>query len=71
MAVASSARLAFLRGAVCACCTLRQTLSPFWVPLKTQGRTLDCPFNFRPPRVVAGWFFLFCVAGTLWLDEGV
>ena len=27
MAVASSARLAFLRGAVCACCTLHQTLS--------------------------------------------
>ena len=29
MAVASSARLAFLRGAVCACCTLRQMLSLF------------------------------------------
>ena len=29
MAVASSARLAFLRGAVCACCTLRQLLSLF------------------------------------------
>ena len=27
MEVASSARLAFLRGAVCGCCTLRQTLS--------------------------------------------
>ena len=29
MAVASSARLAFLRGAVCACCALRQMLSLF------------------------------------------
>ena len=25
--------------------------------MKTQGRTLDCPFNFRPPRAVAGWLF--------------
>ena len=37
MAVASSARLAFLRGAVCACCTLRQTLSPFLVPVQRQS----------------------------------
>ena len=26
------------------------------LPVKTQGRTLDCPFNFLPPRSVAGWF---------------
>ena len=32
MAVASSARLAFLRGAVCACCTLR--CCPFLVPVQ-------------------------------------
>ena len=65
MAVASSARLAFLRDAVRACCTLRWMLSLFgpctamvqrapghnrWgvsettLPVKTQGRTLDCPF---------------------------
>ena len=25
------------------------------LPVKTQGRTLDCPFNFRPPRFSAGW----------------
>ena len=33
------------------------------LPVKTQGRTLDCSFNFRPPRIVAGCFFLLCVAG--------
>ena len=30
------------------------------LPAKTQGRTLDCPFNFRPPRIVAGWVFYLC-----------
>ena len=25
------------------------------LPAKTQGRTLDCPFYFLPPRFVAGW----------------
>ena len=25
--------------------------------LRRQGRTLDCPFNFPPPRV-AGWFLI-------------
>ena len=23
--------------------------------VKIEGRTLDCPFNFLPPRSVAGW----------------
>ena len=31
--------------------------------VKTQGRTLDCPFNSRPPRIVAGWFFNFVSPG--------
>ena len=21
---------------------------------------MGCPFNFRPPRIVAGWFFYLC-----------
>ena len=25
------------------------------LPAKTRGRTLDYPFNFCPPRSVAGW----------------
>ena len=82
MAVASSARLAFLRGAVCAstlyirCCPFvpctatvhrapghnRWGVSETTLPVKTQGRTLDCSFNSRPPRIVAGWFFLFFVS---------
>ena len=28
--------------------------------VKTQGRTLDCPFTFPPPRNVVGWFFHLC-----------
>ena len=80
MAVASSARLAFLHGAVCAstmyirCCPFvpcaatvhrapghnRWGVSETTLRVKTQGRTLDCPFNFRPPRIVAGWFFVLC-----------
>ena len=75
MAVASSARLAFFRGEVCAstlytrCCPFvpctatvhrapghhRWGVSETTLPVKTQGRTLDCPLNFRPPRIVAGW----------------
>ena len=68
MAVASSARLAFLRGAVCACCTPctrrfplvpvqrwsielpghnRWRLAETSLLVKTQGRTLDCPFTFK------------------------
>ena len=27
------------------------------LPVKTQGRTLDCPFNFRPPRA-SGWLLM-------------
>ena len=29
-------------------------------PCEDTRRTLDCPFNFRPPRIVAGWFFILC-----------
>ena len=32
-------------------------MSETTLPAKTQGRTLDCPFNFPPPRV-AGWLFM-------------
>ena len=27
------------------------------LPAKSQGRTVDCLFNFLPPRIVAGWVF--------------
>ena len=68
MAVASSARLASLRGAVCAStpyipCTAtvhcapghnRWGVSETTLPVKTEGSTLDCSFNSRPPRIVAG-----------------
>ena len=47
----SGLRLAFLRGAVCASTLYTKTT----LPVKTQGRTLDCPFNFLPLRFVAGW----------------
>ena len=47
MAVASSARLAFLRGAVCACCMLRQTLlqsdGPLSSPPQPLGSVGDTP----------------------------
>ena len=33
-------------------------MSETTLPVKTQGRTLDCPFNFRPPRIVAVWFLM-------------
>ena len=44
-----------------ACCTQYIRHFPLvhvqrWFIVKTQGRTLDCPFNFLPPRSVAGWF---------------
>ena len=35
----------------------RWGVSETTLPAKTQGRTLDCPFNFPPPRV-AGWLFM-------------
>ena len=35
----------------------RWRVSETTLPAKTQGRTLDCPFNFPPPRV-AGWFLM-------------
>ena len=41
----------------------RWGVSETTLPVKTQGRTLDCPFNFRPPRIVAGWFFYFVSPG--------
>ena len=34
----------------------RWEVSETTLPVKTQERTLGCPFNFRPPRIVAGWF---------------
>ena len=36
--------------------------------MKTQGRTLDCPFNFLPPRV-AGWL-LMCPLPSVQLGCG-
>ena len=36
----------------------RWGVSETTLPAKTQGRTLDCPFNFRPPRVL--WWLLKC-----------
>ena len=35
----------------------RWGVSETTLPAKTQGRTLDCPFNFPPPRV-AGWLLM-------------
>ena len=35
----------------------RLGVSETTLPAKTQGRTLDCPFNFPPPRV-AGWLLM-------------
>ena len=61
MAVASSARLALLLRSTpdavpfCPCTAM--------VHVKTQGRTLNCPFNFLPPRFVAGWLLS---VQTLW-----
>ena len=67
MAVASSARLAFLRGAVCACCMLYTRCFPHnrWgeaetsLPVKTQGRTLDRGLTFKPTERI------FCVCNAL------
>ena len=38
--------------------------------MKTQGRTLDCPL-ISVHHVLLQGGFLICVAGTLWLNEGV
>ena len=39
------------------------------LPAKTQGRTLDCLLTSC--RLVLQGGFVHCVAGTLWLNEGV
>ena len=47
----------------------RWGVSETTLPVKTQGRTLDCSFNFLPPRV-AGWLLMFvakCATGLRWL----
>ena len=36
----------------------RWGVSETTLPVKTQGRTLDCPFNLLPPRIVAGWLVM-------------
>ena len=48
MAVASSARLAFLRGAVCACCMPYTRCFPFW------SLYSDGPMSSRPQPLGRG-----------------
>ena len=78
MAVASSARLAFFRGAVCACCTPYTDAFPFCSlysdgPLSSRPQPLGSGGDVAPCEDTREDFGLsaYCVAGTLWLNEGV